>query len=440
MKKGQKQMENKELSLPDESSLVSRQNYVQRFTLIYSTATLTFSMYFTPQDFNLKTAVIVNTLLFLIGAPFWFRKSSISAFHLNLISQISNALASVWICSFLGPTSHINLVAIPQFILVFMMFGGKHHLATVVLGFMCAVQLSLPLFPFVNTWYLEKRMPEEHLVIFRELIDLTILVLSFYQFRAIAGAWQDALQIANKDKKNLQVESEWRFRLLRILSHDIKEPMVSALQLLRKLRRNTEDEQSGKLINQLENSQLMIREIISNVETYASAHESVSLPKNQVSPSEVMEKLAPWLKSRLEEKSITIDHSGVNDAHSIPVNPESFIYQVFLNLLSNAIKFSPPGSKITFSTAQDANGVYWKLSDQGKGINPIALTDANFTEPGTSGESGSGLGIKIAQLIASKQAIDLQWRVLSESQRGTEVTISVRASETRQSNGEAPVK
>jgi len=431
MKKDQIIMENKELSLPDESSLVSRQNYVQRFTLIYSTATLTFSMYFTPQDFNLKTAVIVNVLLFFIGAPFWFRKTSISAFHLNLVSQISNALASVWICSFLGPTSHINLVAIPQFILVFMMFGRKHPVATAFLGFMCAVQLSLPLFPFVNTWYLDKRMPEEHLVIFRELIDLTILMLSFYQFRTIASAWQDALQIANKDKKNLQVESEWRYRLLRILSHDIKEPMVSALQLLRKLRRNAEDEQSGKLINQLENSQLMIREIISNVETYATAHESFPLPKNEVSPLEVMQKLAPWLKSRLEEKNVNIDHDGVSEEHKIPVNPESFIYQVFLNLLSNAIKFSPEGSRITFSTAKDSIGVYWKIVDQGKGINPIALTDANFTEPGTSGESGSGLGIKIAQLIATKQGIDLNWHVLAAPQTGTEVTISVKASELR---------
>ncbi len=173
-------------SLPHESTLATRQSYVQRFTLIYSSTTLAFSAFFTPQDFNPYTAIPVNLLLFLIGAPYWFRKSSIHEARLNVVSQISNALASIWICSFLGPTSHVNLVAIPQFILVLMMFRGKSKPLTYLLGGMCVIQLSLPLAPFVNSWYLHKRMKEENLVILRELMDLSILLLTTYQFRVIS--------------------------------------------------------------------------------------------------------------------------------------------------------------------------------------------------------------------------------------------------------------
>ena len=424
-------MKTKHYSLPAESYLASRQSYVQRFTLIYSSFTLAFSAYFTPQGFNPKSAVPVNILLFLIGAPFWFRKSSISVVTLNVVSQVSNALASIWICSFLGPTSHINLVAIPQFILVLMMFGGQNRLLTYVLGAMCVFQLSLPLIPFVDTWYLHKRMKEENLIILRELLDLSILALTVYQFRVISDAWRDALNILSDDKVKLQSESEWRFRLLRILSHDIKEPMVSALQLLRKIRKNPNVNLEPKVINQLENSQIMIREIISNVETYAASNEDLPLPKEWVSPEDALAKLMPWLKSRLEDKSITMDTSGVRAEDRLWINPESFIYQIFLNLLSNAIKFSPPHSKITLTSDQKKGVVNWYIIDQGKGINAKALQQDGFTEPGTHGEPGSGLGIKIAVLIAKKQGIEITWKNIgastSHATQGTEVLIQQKS-------------
>ena len=414
-------------SLPHESTLATRQSYVQRFTLIYSSTTLAFSAFFTPQDFNPYTAIPVNLLLFLIGAPYWFRKSSIHEARLNVVSQISNALASIWICSFLGPTSHVNLVAIPQFILVLMMFRGKSKPLTYLLGGMCVIQLSLPLAPFVNSWYLHKRMKEENLVILRELMDISILLLTTYQFRVISEAWSDALISVKKEREKLRTESEWRFRLLRILSHDIKEPMVSALQLLRKLRKGPNEDLEPKIINQLENSQMMIREIISNVESYATAHEEIPMPRSLLSCQEALEKLTPWLKSRLEDKSISIRTDQTHPEHQLKVNPESFIYQVFLNLLSNAIKFSPKGTQVQISTHFDpATGVTWLIRDQGKGIPKEALDHGNFSEPGTSGESGSGLGIKIANLLAHKQNLELSWKALTAPDRGTEVSILQR--------------
>ncbi|NDG84206.1 MAG: sensor histidine kinase [Proteobacteria bacterium] len=414
-------------ALNQDSYLATRQSYVQRFTLIYCSTTLAFSAYFTPQDFNLKTAVIINILLFLIGAPYWFRKSRIPDMALNLTSQLSNVLASIWICSFLGPTSHINLVAIPQFVLVLMMFQGKSRILTFALGAMCVFQLSLPLFPMVDIWYLDKRMKEENLVILREILDLSILMLTIYQFRVISESWRDSLTVMKKEKEKLATESAWRFRLLRILSHDIKEPMVSALQLLRKLRRGSDQQPDPRIINQLENSQMMIREIISNVESYASAHEEISLPSSLLSCHEVLDKLTPWLKSRLEDKGISIDTRSTHPGHKLRVNPESFVYQVFLNLLSNAVKFSPKGAVIEIETRMDDRSkVVWTIRDHGKGIAPDALTRETFSEPGTSGESGSGLGIRIAVLLAKKQGIELGWTALTEPAPGTVVSIRER--------------
>jgi K+-sensing histidine kinase KdpD len=114
--------------------------------------------------------------------------------------------------------------------------------------------------------------------------------------------------------------------------------------------------------------------------------------------------------------------------HRLYTNPESFIYQIFLNLLSNAIKFSPPHSTITLSSKTEGDEVIWKIRDQGKGIDEQALQTEGFSEPGTSGESGSGLGIKIAILIGKKQDINLNWK----NDAGTIVTISQKKAPLRE--------
>jgi signal transduction histidine kinase len=408
------------------------QYYVQKFTLTYCLIILSFSVYFTPQDFNLKVSIIVNILFFLIAAPYWFRNSKIPSYYLNIISQISNALASVWTCSFLGPTSNVNMVAIPQFILVLMMFGGKPK-TKYLLGTVCVVLLMLPLYPPVNMWYLDKRMSEENLAILRAFIDLAILSMTAFQFKVIVENWRDALLLVEEDKKKLLAESRWRHRLLNILSHDIKEPMVYSLQFLRKLKKEDMSENEKKTINQIENAQMVIREVISNVESFSSHDFEIDLPKSLVSLDDIMEKTMPWLKSRLDEKSIEIKITGDKKQLCMFVYPDAFAYQVFNNLITNAIKFSPRNAVIELSTCKvEDNTVRWIIRDYGAGIKHEALGDDIFSESGSEGELGSGLGIRIAKTFAEKQGIKITWRSKhicdSFIEEGTEIYIEQRLS------------
>ena len=385
------------------------QLYVQKFTFIYCCIILSFSAFFTPQDFNLKVALIVNILFFLIGAPYWFRKTRISILYLNITSQISNALASVWTCSFLGPTSHINLVAIPQFVLVLMMFDKKPKLRF-LLGLVCLFLLILPLFPFVNDIYLDKRMKESNLAILRSLIDLCVLTLTIYQFKVIVENWRDSLEKVKVEKSKLAEESMWRHKLLKILSHDIKEPMVYTLQYLRKLRRHTSKEEDLMIINQVENAQMVIREVISNIESYSSSSVENEIPKNFITLNEVIDKIMPWVKSRLDEKLIQIKIKTEDCGPALYVNHDSFLYQIFNNLISNAIKFSPRNSVIELEAIQlDAHTIRWVIRDFGSGIKKEAFSDVMYSELGSDGELGSGLGIKIAKIFAGKQGIEISW-------------------------------
>jgi signal transduction histidine kinase len=385
------------------------QLYVQKFTITYCCVILCFSAFFTPQDFNLKVALIINILFFLIGSPYWFRNTQIPILYLNIISQISNTLASVWTCSFLGPHSHVNLVAIPQFILVLMMFDEKSRIKY-ILGGVCLVLLVLPLFPFVNEIYLDKRMKESHLVVLRTFIDISILFISVFQFKVIVENWRKTLEVMKLEKNKLLEESRWRHKLLKILTHDIKEPMVYTIQFLRKLRKNSNKDIDINTINQIENAQMVIRDIISNIENYSSKNFDMELPRSWISLNEVVEKVMPLFKSRLEEKSIRMIHINPDPQIQFYINHDSFIYQIFNNLISNAIKFCPRASCIELEALNvSPHHVRWIIRDHGPGIRKEALTDLLFSEIGPYGESGTGLGIKIAKTFAQKQGLEISW-------------------------------
>ena len=390
------------------SERLTGQKYVQKFTFFYCLIILLFSAYFTPQDFNLKVALIVNILFFLIGSPYWFKNSNISPYFLNVTSQLANAAVSVWTCSFLGPTSHMNLVAIPQFILVLMMFGD-HRKTKYVMGFICILLLLLPLFPFVETWYLHRRMKEENLILLMSITDLAVLVMSTIQVKVIVNAWRDSLRKIEEDKNKLQLEAQWRYRLLNILSHDIKEPMVYTLQFLRKLRKEAKKDHELKTINRIENAQMVIREVISNVESLSSHDAHIELPRTWVGLDEVMNHITPWLKGRLEEKSIQLKIEGSTHQHKLFVHPEAFAYQIFTNLMTNAIKFSPSHSTITLKTWMTPEKmIVWSIQDEGLGISNADISD-NYSVLKSADNFNNGLGIKIALTFSQKQNIKLEW-------------------------------
>ncbi len=306
-----------------------RQAYVEKFALAYCLIVLSFSLFFTPQSFNPYTAIPVNILLFMIGTPYWFRRAQIPHYWLNLTSQICNAGASLWICAFLGPSSHINLVAIPQLVLALMMFRRVHPKTTFVVTLICLLQLVLPLFPVIQTRYLHKRMKEEGLVILRLLIDVTVFGLTTYQFQIISEAWTKLLERIEEEKDLYQNQNEWRKKLLRILSHDIKEPMVHSLLAARNLKKKVPDAEAA-VVNQIESAQISIKEMITNVELSnqdadkgASPH--VRSPRVPHTIEGVIQKLGPWFESRLREKNLTLQTQKSSHVHTLQASSDVFV-------------------------------------------------------------------------------------------------------------------
>jgi signal transduction histidine kinase len=103
---------------------------------------------------------------------------------------------------------------------------------------------------------------------------------------------------------------------------------------------------------------------------------------------------------------------------------------VIRNLLSNAIKFTPPKGSIYISSKKQKSEVVISIRDSGIGIpdsirSKLMETQLHVSTDGTSGEKGSGLGLKICHDILQTNG---GWMSIeSELGRGTTILIGIKA-------------
>ena len=95
---------------------------------------------------------------------------------------------------------------------------------------------------------------------------------------------------------------------------------------------------------------------------------------------------------------------------------------VIRNLASNALKFTPSGGMVAIAARHQGRMVEFSITDTGTGISAEDLPklfrlDAQYTNIGTAGERGTGLGLKLCKDLIEKQ--DGQIWAESELGKGT---------------------
>ncbi|MFN9173426.1 MAG: sensor histidine kinase, partial [Synechocystis sp.] len=107
---------------------------------------------------------------------------------------------------------------------------------------------------------------------------------------------------------------------------------------------------------------------------------------------------------------------GLWDAH--------LLRHILCNLLSNAIKYSPADTPITFEIIAQNETMIFRVTDQGIGIPPEAITDLFdpfFRADNVAGVSGTGLGLAIVQRCAAIHGGEVQ--VESRENQGSTFTV-----------------
>ena len=225
------------------------------------------------------------------------------------------------------------------------------------------------------------------------ILFLLALIMFFY--------WR----LQQKLNKHLAESNALRDRLLSIMSHDVKNPVIAQKNSLKLLEEHLDDMPKDVLkahITELARSSDYTLRLFTNILDWSKlqigrmTHDPIRVDIHNVCMDTIN-----TLKESMKQKEITVEAS---------IPPETFAFcdinmfsTVLRNLISNAIKYSNLGSKIEIFHKDNGNGKYWiYVKDYGVGMDSemaaSLLKGKNVSSSiGTFGERGTALGLVICK-------------------------------------------
>ncbi len=214
---------------------------------------------------------------------------------------------------------------------------------------------------------------------------------------------------------NLQEEKTKNETLLRILFHDLANPMQTIRMLIRKMKKNEERENLDRNLEQLDRTALRIVEILDNVRKMKAVEDQKFVfNKEWHNISDSVLKAVELFEKQAQEKNIKIEIIPALEKNiKILTDQSIFAYQVLGNLISNSIKFSSMEGVIKISWWTDADNLFLSIEDNGIGI-PKEILDHIFeahgqvSRRGTNGEMGTGYGMPLVRAFVQEFEGEIQ--------------------------------
>ncbi len=270
-----------------------------------------------------------------------------------------------------------------------------------------------------------------------QLFALRVLakqVIKLFELRLKNKEIHEQKTMLDAQSKQLSELSAVQNKIISIISHDIRGPIASLSQLLnlqkagalstieKQILQDNAQEQVGKTLN-----------LLTNLVEWAALLRNQSEPEYK--PVQIESLVSREIKTQelsLAAKQNTVE---VNIPFGITVlSDENMLSFIIRNLVSNANKFTSAGS-IAIVVENAGSEIKISVSDTGVGMNEeqvqrLFKVDKRFSRPGTSNETGSGLGLILIKEFVSKLGGVLQ--VASQAEKGTTVmfTLPVNANES----------
>lgn len=237
-------------------------------------------------------------------------------------------------------------------------------------------------------------------------------------------------QLREKNILELKHLNQTKDRVLRVASHDLRNPVAAIAGLAEFLREDGANltasqreivdciEEAGKSVVTLLNELLDLSALDSG---------RAGLNKEPLSLCEQVRNIVPLFKGEAERKDIRVD---LNCAAGLPevCADKQQIRRVIDNLISNAIKFTPQGGKVVIGVRESVNSVVLEVDDTGPGI-PYSESGSLFKEFGktsnlpTGGEKSTGLGLSICHRIVEAHKGSIHFTNLPEGGARFSVTL-----------------
>jgi signal transduction histidine kinase len=209
--------------------------------------------------------------------------------------------------------------------------------------------------------------------------------------------------------KNVEELNLSKDRFITILSHDLRSPFQGLLGITKTLENNFSsftDVEKQYYVSQINRSLEKLYTFLEQLLLWGKIQKNGLVLKYETCNVKelIAESLSP-LTISASKKKISIEL--LCDDELISIIDKERISIVLRNLISNSIKFSPVGSKIILSAANENDELKISVIDNGIGIsedyiNKLFKLDEIVSSIGTDGEPGSGMGLILCKDILKK--------------------------------------
>ena len=203
-----------------------------------------------------------------------------------------------------------------------------------------------------------------------------------------------ATQKVELEKANLDKST-----LLNVLCHDIANP----LHVIKAFSEFLEDDDPSSIeVKNIIKAADVIEQIIEHLRLIQVADtKTTELELVPVKLSDCIEQAVFVFESKLKGKGLSINYDKANtDSVTMLAEPVSLSNFVINNIISNAIKFSEKDQSIDIVFDRENEYIHLSIQDHGVGMTPemidnLFVLNKLHSSPGTEGETGTGLGMKV---------------------------------------------
>ena len=249
---------------------------------------------------------------------------------------------------------------------------------------------------------------QKYLSLTLALVAVVVLILITFFYNRIKNKnellGKQNVQI-NNQKNELQSLNNVKDRLFSIISHDLRNPLVS-LRSYFSLTENPDlsDEKKLAYKKQTLSAVTQTTSLLDNLLVWANMQIKESKPQIKIIDIEdAVLDAVDNVNAQAVQKRIIIQK---NLEATTALGDQNIITIAVRNLLTNALKYSNENSTISITSFQNDKDINIDIADEGVGISSekinLLLSNEADTTTGTSGEKGTGLGIFLVKELLQK--------------------------------------
>jgi signal transduction histidine kinase len=230
----------------------------------------------------------------------------------------------------------------------------------------------------------------------------------------------------NKQKDELQTLNQVKDRLFSVLSHDLRNPLVTLNGYL-SLADNTSlaPEKKEMYKQQTQQAVSQTSNMLDNLLVWANMQIRDTRPSiTNINVEDCIDDAIGAAKAQATQKNI---HIQKNITTTSAAADHNIIEIALRNIITNAVKYSHANGHITVSSFRDDLHSFISVKDEGVGMSKERIDELLHNEAestaGTKGEKGSGLGLFLVKELLQK--INASLSIESEEGKGSNFIIQL---------------